>query len=75
MAHQIGARSMGIVPLMQSWINWCCAQSLLLPYDGSYDFSQFSDVVLEAITHDMPQKESILGTFKPRLFRCHHVEN
>ena len=43
MAHQIGARSMGIVPLMQSWINLCCAQSLILPYNGSYDFSQFSD--------------------------------
>ena len=43
MAHQIGARSMGIVPLMQSWINLCCAQSLVLPYNGSYDFPQFSD--------------------------------
>ena len=45
MAHQIGARSMGIVPLVQSWINLCCAQSLILPHDGSYDFSQFSDAL------------------------------
>ena len=43
MAHQIGARSMGIVPLMQSRISLCYAQSLILPYAGSYDFSQFSD--------------------------------
>lgn len=40
---QIGAHSMGIVPLMQLWINLCCTQSLILPHDGSYDFSQFSD--------------------------------
>jgi hypothetical protein len=43
MACQIGERSEGITCPIQSQINLCCAQSLVLLLDGSQDFSQFSD--------------------------------
>jgi len=51
MACQIGEHSEGITCPIQSQINLCCVQSLILLHDGSQDFSQFSDVCVTWSTY------------------------